>query len=172
MHSIFYFAVVCIIGVMLFSCLACQRSCCHYKKLCKNRLRKRSAQGLLESSEASSLDHLSAMSSNSSSFNSKSNSSRKSRKVGDVTNVLPVSSNEPVLNLNASLNNSWISGSGKGFDESFKKSRLLRTASKLGRKLIAMDKESEVKEASRRGHGESKGAKKPLDEEKNQWKKF
>ena len=161
---------------MLFSCLACQRSCCHYKKLCKNRLRKRSAQGLLESSEASSLDHLSAMSSNSSSFNSKSNSSRKSRKVGDVTNVLSVSSTEPVLNLNTSLNNSWISGStsGKGFDESFKKSRLLRTASKLGRKLIAMDKESEVKEASRlRGHGgESKGAKKPLDEEKNQWRKF
>ena len=92
---------------------------------------------------------------------------RKSRKVGD---------------LNQSLNNSWMVGSKNQslLEESFsKKSRLLNTASKLGRKLIAMDKESDkVQEAQQRSSSKAKpGARKPSSkktegQEKSQWKKF
>ena len=88
---------------------------------------------------------------------------RKSRKVGDY---------------NQSLNNSWMVGSSKNqslLEESFsRKSRLLGTASKLGRKLIAMDKESDkVQEAQQRTSSKAKPSSKKTEEhEKNQWKKF
>ncbi len=74
-------------------------------------------------------------------------------------------------NLNAtngslSLSNSWVStkgmipsdkssdgetGSGEDSSATSRKSRFIETASKLGRKLVAMDKQSdEVKEANRK----------------------
>ena len=162
-NEIFYFAVVCIIGVMLFSYLACQRSCCHYKKLCCKK-RKRS-QGLLEStiSSEASLDHLSGLASSNASSQA-SSGLRKSRRVGD-------------LNHSLNLNNSWMEkkGNPSGFEESFNKSRLLTTASKLGRKLIAMDKESDKVQAAKRGSKAAKKSGKPLgtkseQPEENQWK--
>ena len=149
------FAGLCIIG-----CLLCCLFCC--KKILSKKKKKKSQASLLSETSTSSLDHLSTLSSSSASstdshqvarntFNSckasiKSNSGSVGRgsKVGDMRTEV----------LNASMN-SWMMSSKDESSTTLKRS-MRSTPSKSGRKLMAMDKESEVVRQQRKKNNEEK----------------
>ena len=76
------------------------------------------------------------------------------------------------LSLSASKNSAWMTPpKDRNLEESFKRS-MRSTASKLGRKLIAMDKESEVRQAEKATRRIIKKNTPNQSPETPQWRKF
>jgi len=169
---------LCVIGCLLCSFFWCKSCRCHYKKICPLRKGSQALLESSSSSSLDHLSTLSSSSASSSgsshqfgknSFNSSKapsstsmGSGRKGGKVGDIRSNLSSRNGghgldsldseqaNGGLSLSASKN-SWMmtpKTSNKNLEESFKRS-MRSTASKLGRKLIAMDKESEVRQAEK-----------------------